>query len=326
VGRPSERFCGSAASADQVGEGCADIHDVRVWVWRGYLLAAGLVAVAYFGAPRTGLAHLLLYDGVGLSAVAATGVGIWWHRPGDRRAWGYILAGQASFLTGDVCFYLLELRDQTAPFPSIADALYLAMYPLVILGLRRLVAQARPGRDLASLVDAAVVAVAAAALFGILVVDRYLSDSTLSLPARVISVAYPVMDIALLAIAARMVTGLRLDRSAVLLLTGLCGLLIADLDYGILNSAGTFTTGGVADVFWLAFYTLVAAAALHLLTAAVDEAVAAVVGRSSGPFSGACRHEFLCMTALPSSSWRQAPHGGVCRHGEAVSSLSRRRG
>jgi diguanylate cyclase (GGDEF)-like protein len=49
----------------------------------------------------------------------------------------------------------------------------------------------------------------------------------------------------------------------ILLLAGLCGLLTADLIYGILNSAGSFTTGGVADAFWLSFYVLVAAAALH---------------------------------------------------------------
>ena len=55
-----------------------------------------------------------------------------------------------------------------------------------------------------------------------------------------------------------------LRRPAYALLTaGLCSLLVADTIYGVLNSAGTFQTGGFADLFWLGFYVLVGAAALQ---------------------------------------------------------------
>ena len=138
------------------------------------------------------------------------------------------------------------------------------MYPLVIMGLLRLVAQTSPGRDWSSLVDAAIVATATFAVFGVLVMDRYLTDPSLDLAGRVISVCYPVMDVALIAVAARLIGLVHLRRPAfVLLLAGLCSLLVADMIYGILNSAGVFETGGVADVFWLGFYVLLAAAALH---------------------------------------------------------------
>jgi diguanylate cyclase (GGDEF)-like protein len=39
--------------------------------------------------------------------------------------------------------------------------------------------------------------------------------------------------------------------------------LVADTIYGVLNSAGTFQTGGFADLFWLGFYVLIAVAALQ---------------------------------------------------------------
>ena len=52
-----------------------------------------------------------------------------------------IVAGLISFLAGDVCYYILDAMNDTAPFPSIADALYLGMYPLVICGLLRLIRQ-----------------------------------------------------------------------------------------------------------------------------------------------------------------------------------------
>jgi diguanylate cyclase (GGDEF)-like protein len=113
-------------------------------------------------------------------------------------------------------------------------------------------------------VDAAIVAVATFAVFGVLVMDRYLTDPTLSTTGRVISVCYPVMDVALIAVAVRLIGSVHLRRPAfALLLGGLCSLLVADMIYGILNSAGVFSTGGVADVFWLGFYVLLASAALH---------------------------------------------------------------
>ena len=44
---------------------------------------------------------------------------------------------------------------------------------------------------------------------------------------------------------------------------GLGSLAVADTAYGIYNAAGTFQTGLFIDAFWLAFYILFAAAALH---------------------------------------------------------------
>ncbi len=50
--------------------------------------------------------------------------------------WLWFAAGLTSFLVADVCYYVLELvSEDGAPFPSIADAFYLGMYPLMIVGL-----------------------------------------------------------------------------------------------------------------------------------------------------------------------------------------------
>ena len=237
---------------------------MRVGVWAGYGLAASAVGVGYFLVPTSNLSHLVLYNGIGLSAVIAILVGVRRNRPADRRPWLLIAAGQASFLTADICYYILESINHQAPFPSAADVFYLGMYPLVILGLLRLVAQTSPGRDWSSLIDAAIVTVATFAVFGVLVMDRYLTAPDLSFAGRVISISYPVMDVALIAVAARLIGIVHLRRPAFgLLLGGLCSLLVADMIYGILNSAGVFATGGIADVFWLGFYVLLAAAALH---------------------------------------------------------------
>ena len=230
----------------------------------GYLLLSTAAALAYFILPTTPISKLLLYNGIGLAAVVATLIGIRHKSPENRRAWMLIVAGLISFLAGDVCYYILDAVNDTAPFPSVADALYLCMYPLVICGLLRLIRQRSPGRDWASLLDAAIAAVGTFAVLGVLVIDTYVSDGSMQFAGRLISVCYPVMDVALVAVAVRLVGVVPLRRPAYALLTaGLCSLLVADTIYGVLNSAGTFETGGFADLFWLGFYVLIGAAALQ---------------------------------------------------------------
>ena len=64
--------------------------------------------------------------------------------------------------------------------------------------------------------------------------------------------------------AARLVAAVQLRQATFVFMTvGLISLLIADTIYGILGSAGTFQTGGFADAFWLGFYGLIGAGALH---------------------------------------------------------------
>jgi diguanylate cyclase len=237
---------------------------MRKKAWSLYLGATTLIAGLYFVLPTTTLSKLVLYNGIGLSSVIAILVGIRMNKPTDARSWRLIAIGAGCFLSGDICYYVLEAVRKTTPFPSPADALYLLMYPLVIAGLIGLLRRASPTRDWAGVVDAGMIAVATFAILGVLIMDRYLADKSLSLGGQLISMAYPVMDVAVLAVAARLVGSLHLrHRCYALLSAGLCSLLIADIIYGVLNSAGNFKTGGVADAFWLGFYILIGVAALR---------------------------------------------------------------
>ncbi len=237
---------------------------MRRSAWILYVSVTVAVAVAYFLVPTTALSKLLLYNGIGLSAVVAGVVGIRRNRPEHATAWKFVVAGQASFLFADVLYYVLEALSDEVPFPSPADAFYLGMYPLVITGLLLVVRRIRPGRDWAALLDAGIVTVGAFGVLGILVMDTYLQDATLSFGGQAISIAYPVMDVALIAVAMRVMSAVHLRHASLALMSaGLVSLMIADTFYGVLNSAGTFETGGFADAFWLGFYILVGAAALH---------------------------------------------------------------
>ncbi len=237
---------------------------MRTNLWKIYLLGVVAVAATYFLSEVTSLSKLVLYNGIGLSAVIAVLVGIWKNQPDNKRAWFVIAAAMGSFLTADVVYYVLEITTESVPFPSIADAFYLGMYPLMIIGLIGILRTVSPGRDMAGLVDAGLVAVATFAVLGILVMDTYVTDDSMELSGRLISLAYPVMDVALIAVAARLVAAVHLRQSTFALMTvGLFSLMIADTIYGVLGAAGTFQTGGVADAFWIGFYAFIAAGALH---------------------------------------------------------------
>ena len=66
----------------------------------------------------------------------------------------------SSFLPGDVLAYNYKAFFGTAlPFPSVADPVYLAVYPLTTAGLLLLIRHRNPGRDWASLVDSMIVTI-----------------------------------------------------------------------------------------------------------------------------------------------------------------------
>jgi len=112
-----------------------------------------MVAMVYFLVETTSLSKLVLYNGIGLSAVIATLIGIRRNCPENRRAWYFIAGGMASFLTADIIYYVLELTTDAVPYPSVADGFYLGMYPLMIIGMIGLLRNVSPGRDVAGLVD-----------------------------------------------------------------------------------------------------------------------------------------------------------------------------
>src|SRR5207244_1868114 len=120
--------------------------------------------------------------------------------------WWLVGLGQACFLFGDITWnYYQYVRHIELPSPSFADALYLVGYPLEFAGLwvlfRHGRSQRRGGRE--SLIDATIVAAAAGALTWLLVINKYRPE-ILHSGAVAVAVAYPVMDIFLVGILARL--------------------------------------------------------------------------------------------------------------------------
>jgi signal transduction histidine kinase len=244
-------------------------HPTRVWLTMGSLLTLG-----YFVVPP-GAVKVACWAGLMTGAAVAVVVGVRVYRPQAPLAWYLIGAGQLAFAAGDaVGYYDLWVRQVEPPFPSLADYLTLPFFPLLVTGLLLLLRRRSPGRDMASLIDATILATGAALLSWIFLIVPLVRFPGLSGFARVVATAYPVGDLLVLGVASRLwsSTGPR-SRSYWLLTLGLVPLLVVDTLYGLLSLFGTWSYAGPLDLFWVAFYLCLGAAALHPSMRSLSEPV-----------------------------------------------------
>ena len=184
---------------------------------------AGLVAV-YFVLPRAGTAQSVLYVAIGLGGAAAILAGTARNRPERRWPWLFIAAAVLSFSAGDA---LSSIADSS---PSVADAFYLAGYPLMAAGLVLLIAALPSAERVSSALDAAIVAVAFGLLQWVYLIEGAVNDPSWSTGEQVVSgVLYPTMDVLLLAALTAFFLGSSWrSRSFQLLGAGVLAMLVAD--------------------------------------------------------------------------------------------------
>jgi diguanylate cyclase (GGDEF)-like protein len=231
-------------------------------LWRAWLVTGALAVGARFLLPYDGLASNLVYNVIGLVSGLLILAGVWIHRPERRAMWYWFATGQIVWVIGDVIYEYYQFVLNEEPYPSPADGFYLTAYPLLVMGLLGLV-RGRHSRDLAGLVDAAIVATGLGLVFWVLVLHPIAADSSVSLLERTISTAYPAADALLLAMLARIfMSATRRTASTRLLGIAALLLLIADVAYSLLTLYGD-ADGPVLDAFWLMSYVTWAAAALH---------------------------------------------------------------
>ena len=235
---------------------------MRPWVMRCYLGANVPLVVATFALPEY---HLFLWGSLGVGASVAVFVGVVKNRPQHRLAWIAIAASLATFVSGDISYDVLtRVLHESNPFPSIADAFYLATYPLITLGLLGMVRARRHEKETRALLDALIVTVACALLSWIFLIQPYVRAHGMTLFQKVISIGYPLGDIVILGLLLRLVlTGAMRNRSMQLLTLGGAGVLVADTAYGFIQLNGTWKVGGPVDLGWVLFYLCWGAAALH---------------------------------------------------------------
>jgi class 3 adenylate cyclase len=235
--------------------------------------ACGLVAlVVFYVLPEGMFQDTIYYPLLALTAFGAIVAGTIWHKPSYRAPWVLFAAGQLLFVIGDVLFGVYEHVINRTPFPSVADAFYLAGYPVLAVGLWLLVRRRSGGRDLGSVIDTAIVTVALGVVSWEFVIIPFTRDDSLSLLEKLTSIAYPLGDVVLLAFAVRLVfdSGVRTVSYVLITLSVLC-LAIVDPLYSVLEIKGDYGSGSPVDAGWLISYLLWGAAALHPSMRAVSE-------------------------------------------------------
>jgi signal transduction histidine kinase len=241
---------------------------MRRLVWRLYLGTGALLIGAYYLLPKGPGAVLNVV--VGASATASILVGLRWHRPARRLPWWLIAAAQGLFVAGDALFSVNELVLGIEPFPSLADALYIPGYPALAAGLALLALGRSTGRDWAGLTDAAIIAIGFGLLSWVLVMVPYFDDPSLGLVELLVSLAYPVGDVLLLALAARLATTPGRRTTALrLLIASLAVTMAADTLFAVLTLSGS--PAAVTDGMYQAAYLLLGASGLHPSMAELSE-------------------------------------------------------
>src|SRR6266540_3546179 len=242
--------------------------------WQAYLGLGAALCAAYYLVPPTA-AKLVVWPLIGGSSGVAILAGTRWHRPARRLAWYLIAAGQLSFITGD-WLYVVRVRVLQAGqvFPSVVDLFYLAFYPLLVAGLL-LIRRRSQSRDMASLIDAAIITIGLGLLSWEFLISPYISMAGFSPGQRLVAIAYPLGDVLVLAVAVRLAVGAGRRPLAWWLLAGsVVPLLFGDTVFGLLQLAGTWGTWQrqqALDLSWILFYLGLGAAALHPAMVALSE-------------------------------------------------------
>jgi hypothetical protein len=180
----------------------------------------------------------------------------------DRRsrwAWRLLAAALGCFLAGDVLFFVYQNILGRVPVPSLADAGYLAYYPLAFVGL--LFFPSLPverWRRVAAYLCGLVIVGAGAVIIVRLILLPTIHSGHEELFSYSLSVGYPLGDLLLLAgVAWALARRMSEHRLGILLLcAGLVVGLIADVVYGYQNIEGTFHSGGFADAAYMLSWAL----------------------------------------------------------------------
>lgn len=232
--------------------------------WRAALAASILICAVH---PLVARGHVVarnvLYNVAEFIAIVAIVAGVRRYRPRAPHAWLLIAGGIVMLFVGDSIWAVYEINGRN-PYPSPADIFYLASYPLFAAGLAVATRKRMPMIDRRAPIDAAIVAVSALLFEWVFVIGPTLSDSTLSWQETVVTIAYPVADVIVLAVAARFVMGRSWNVMALrLLVLGLGLTLLGDVIYSVGVVHRQTSYGNVVDAMLLGGALLIGVAALH---------------------------------------------------------------
>ena len=227
----------------------------------GYAAWVALLVVVYYWLPSL---RTEAWGLIGLTGIAGVVTGVIVHRPSRRGPWLLVAVALTSFAAGQVSFLVAAMEGTALPFPSFADVLYLLTFPLFAVAMSIFIWWRTPDRDRRSLIDALTLTAGLALLSWMYLISPYVHNPQLSWLQKCVAIAYPLGDVLILAMVARLLApSSRRSRSVQLLTLGAVGVLVSDVLYGLIQLHGSFHNGTAIDLGWAVFYGAWGAAALH---------------------------------------------------------------
>jgi signal transduction histidine kinase len=235
------------------------------------LLAALLVCAVLYALLLVGAGDAL---GVGLNA------GSWWpigalnvaagcsclvravHMPRERIPWALLGAGMLSAGAAFVLWAAVYEHQAAPPYPSVADALWMPYYLLLLVAISALIKSERPHIQATTWLDALIPACAVSAIASQLLLPK-VSTGGHALAAQITLLAYPAFDIVLVVVAVLFLAlrGWEPDTRWGLLALAVLGTALGDTLWSYQVAAGTYHSGSAADLPYIVSTSAVALAA-----------------------------------------------------------------
>jgi PAS domain S-box-containing protein len=196
------------------------------------------------------------------SGLAAVGLlYAWWNSaPPSRNAWMVLAIAQIANTFGDSIWAVIEVGLRQNPFPSLADAGYLAFYPLFALGILLLPAVPLSSRERQKiLLDAGIVVIASVLICWVFIIAPIVAPKEAVNLDFVVSAAYPIMDLVLFIALVELIfrkLSFSKTKPIFLLALGLAIVVVADAIFCMQIGKKTYVSGDITDFFWLISYML----------------------------------------------------------------------
>jgi two-component system, cell cycle response regulator len=181
----------------------------------------------------------------------------------ERAPWLLLATAMGLWTAGDLYYTFAFRHAETVPFPSFADALYLAFYPVAYVGLGLLLLR-RVEKFHGSLwLDGLIGGLVVCAIGAAVVFDAVVATTGGSWRVVATNLAYPLFDLLQLGLLVGVIAlaGWRLDRTWLLVAGGFVAFTIADTMYLYETAVGTYTEGQLTDLGWIGASVFLACAA-----------------------------------------------------------------
>ncbi len=255
----------------------------QAWLAAVLVVYGAFIAVLTLTHPFSEFTFLVVSDVAGIVPPIAAGVaGL---VAGQRSAyhvrtgWRLIGAGCLAWAAGETIWTVYEVGlGVEVPFPSLADVGYLAMLPLVALGLIVLSSERRRLVHSTPTLDGMALTLLLTAVVWFFVLHPTYTESAASVLEKAIGTAYPIGDLVLcyaLAVAIQRQWGQRDAIVLTALLVGMLVLVAADVGFAYQTLHDTYTAQSLVNLGWPFGFLVIAYAAVlsasWTLTYATDD-------------------------------------------------------